>query len=368
MGRGASAVADLVTDPSFWRGKRVAITGHSGFKGAWLSLWLTALGAEVVGFSGAGPSKPSLATLVGLEDIVAGMRGDVRDAEAVRAFVAAQRPEIVLHLAAQPIVRRGFDDPVGTYATNVMGTVHVLDAVRRTDSVRVVVNVTSDKCYENREWEWAYREDEPMGGHDPYSSSKGCSELVTAAFRRSYSSAEGVRVASARAGNVVGGGDWGQDRLIPDVMRAAEAGAPIEIRSPHAVRPWQHVLNPLSGYLLLAERLWDDPELAIAFNFGPNEHDVRAVSVVVDMIAALWPEPLDRRVNPGPHPHEAGRLKLDSSRAAARLGWNPHWGLEATMEAVVAWHLAHRERQDMRAFTLGQIDAFAALSAAAVGR
>jgi len=357
-------VADMVINPGFWQGRRVAVTGHTGFKGAWLSLWLLDMGASVSGFSAHPPSEPSLGDLVDLDRHVTGTCGDVRDPEAVLGFLRDTRPEVVLHLAAQPIVRRGFEDPVATYATNVMGTVHVLDAARRTDSVRVVVNVTSDKCYENREWEWGYREDEPMGGFDPYSNSKGCSELVTAAYRQSFFSEPGSAVvASARAGNVVGGGDWGEDRLIPDIMRGALARTPIEIRRPDAVRPWQHVLNPLSGYLLLAQQLWDDPSLATAFNFGPASEDARPVSDLVDRLTRLWPDPLDWRIGPGPHPHEATHLKLDSSRAAARLGWEPRWGLAETLRRIVDWYAAHRDRADMREFTLAQVHAFAATPA-----
>lgn len=348
-------------DPGFWAGRRVLVTGHAGFKGTWLSLWLVDMGAEVVGFSDGPPSDPALSGLVGLDELVEDRRGDVRDLDAVQAAVAAARPEVVLHLAAQPIVRRGFADPVGTYATNVMGTVHVLEACRGSSDVRVVINVTSDKCYENREWEWAYREDEPMGGHDPYSNSKGCSELVTAAYRSSYfHGPDAPRVASGRAGNVIGGGDWGADRLIPDVMRGALAGAPIEIRRPDAVRPWQHVLNPLSGYLLLAQRLWDEPELAGAFNFGPDDADARPVGVIVDQLRAQWPGELDVRQDPGPHPHEATHLKLDSSRAAARLGWRATWDLQETVSRIVAWYAGHRDAADPRELTLGQLRAFAA--------
>ena len=353
------AVEALVIDAGFWQGRRVAVTGHTGFKGAWLSLWLLDLGAEVVGFSGHAPSEPSLAHLVGLDRLISCTAGDVRDPESVRRFFDDTRPEVVLHLAAQPIVRRGFTDPVGTYATNVMGTVHVLDAARHTDSVQALVNVTSDKCYENREWEWSYREDEPMGGFDPYSNSKGCSELVTAAYRQSYFTAQGTaRVATARAGNVVGGGDWGEDRLIPDIMRGALAGTPIEIRRPDAVRPWQHVLNPLSGYLLLAQRLADDPAAATGFNFGPANEDARPVSDIVAQLGELWPDPLDWRIDPGPHPHEATYLKLDSSRAATRLGWEPRWALPQTLERIVAWYLALRDGADVRTTTLDQIRAF----------
>jgi CDP-glucose 4,6-dehydratase len=343
----------------------VLITGNTGFKGSWLSLWLLELGAEVTGLGLGPPTDPSLHALAGLEEHVPRDEVDVRDAAAVAGAIASRAPEVVIHMAAQAFVRRSFHDPVETYATNVMGTVHVLDAVRRApDGVRVVLNVTSDKCYENREWEWGYREDEPMGGFDPYSNSKGCSELVTSAFRSSFFAAEsGTSLASARAGNVVGGGDWGEDRLVPDIMRGAIAGSPIVIRRPDAVRPWQHVLNPLSGYLELIQALWDDPDLAGAYNFGPADEDARPVQWVVDRISGRWPEPLDWRIDPGPHPHEATWLKLDSSRARARLGWTPAWALDDALDAIVDWYARLRAGEDVEATTLGQIRDFTSAAA-----
>jgi CDP-glucose 4,6-dehydratase len=346
---------------AFWSGRRVLVTGHTGFKGSWLCLWLASMGAEVTGVSDGVPTEPSLFELARVGDDMRTILADVRDAEAVRAALADARPEVVLHLAAQPLVRRSFAAPRETYEVNVMGTVNVFDAVRLVPGVRAVVNVTSDKCYENREWEWAYREDEPMGGHDPYSSSKGASELVTSAYRRSFFDApDGPRLASARAGNVIGGGDWGEDRLIPDVMRAALADAPVHIRNPGATRPWQHVLNPLSGYLALAERLWDDPSAATAWNFGPDEGDARPVGAIVGRLDELWPGGLRWERDAGEHPHEARYLKVDSSRARARLGWRPRWGLEQALESIVEWYLALRDGDDMRAVSLGQLDAFGA--------
>jgi CDP-glucose 4,6-dehydratase len=344
----------------FWHGRRVLVTGHTGFKGAWLTLWLHSMGAEVTGLSDAVPTQPSLFELARVSELVVDRRVDVRDAAGVAQVVDEARPEVLLHLAAQPLVRKSFREPVETYAVNVMGTIHVLEAARRAGDLRVVLNVTSDKCYENREWEWGYRENEPMGGHDPYSSSKGASEILTSAWQRSFfSRPDGARLASARAGNVIGGGDWGEDRLIPDIMRGALAGEPIDIRRPDAVRPWQHVLNPLSGYLVQAQAMWDDPTLAIPFNFGPADEDARPVGWIVDRLAERWPDKLDWRIDPGPHPHEAGSLKLDSSRARQRLGWRPRWQLGETLDAIVDWYVALRAGEDVRETTLRQISAFA---------
>ena len=346
--------------PAFWSGRRVLVTGHTGFKGSWLALWLSALGAEVTGLSDAVPTEPSLFALARVEERVRTVWADVRDEGAVRRALEEAQPEVVLHLAAQSLVRRSFREPRETFDVNVMGTVCVLEAVRVVPGVRAVVNVTSDKCYENREWEWAYREDEPMGGHDPYSSSKGASELVTSAYRRSFfGDPDGPRLASARAGNVIGGGDWGADRLVPDVLRAALEGGAVEIRNPGATRPWQHVLNPLSGYLALAERLCEDSTAATAWNFGPDEADARPVGWVVERLDALWPGGLRWEREPGEHPHEARYLKVDSSRARARLGWAPVWGLERALESIVAWYAALQAGEDMRAVTLAQVgDAF----------
>jgi CDP-glucose 4,6-dehydratase len=346
-------------EPDFWHARHVLLTGHTGFKGAWLALWLQSLGAIVTGFSDGVPTEPSLYELARVGDSLESIVGDIRDPLAVEAAVAASRPDVVIHMAAQSLVRRSFEEPRATYETNVMGTVNLLDAIRRHDGVRAVVNVTSDKCYDNREWEWAYREYEPMGGHDPYSNSKGCAELVTDAFRRSYfSSPDSTRLASARAGNVIGGGDWAADRLIPDIMRAAFAGEALHIRNPDAVRPWQHVLNPLSGYLVLAQSLFESPDHACAWNFGPADEDARPVSWIVSRIAGLWPEQLRVTHDDGPHPHEARHLKLDSSRARAHLGWRPTWGLGEGLDAVVDWYRRLRDGEDVRALTSKQIRAF----------
>ena len=348
-----------VVDPAFWEGRRVLLTGHTGFKGAWLALWLQSLGALVTGFSDRVPTEPSLYELARVEDSMESITGDIRDPAALDAAVAASRPDVVIHMAAQSLVRRSFAEPRATYETNVMGTVNLLDAIRRHGGVPVVVNVTSDKCYDNREWEWPYREHEPMGGHDPYSNSKGCAELVTDAFRRSFfSNPDGTRLASARAGNVIGGGDWAADRLLPDIMRAALAGDTLQIRHPEAVRPWQHVLNPLSGYLVLAQALWDSPEYASPWNFGPPDEDAQPVGWIVERMSALWPGELTYTCHDGPHPHEARHLKLDSSRARAHLGWRPTWGLAQGLDATVDWYRRLRDGEDMREVTAEQIRAF----------
>ncbi len=349
-------------DPGFWHGRRVLVTGNTGFKGAWLSLWLLELGAEVHGLSDEVPTEPSLFRLAALEAEVTQHWVDVRDADAVAEALGRVRPEVVFHLAAQPFVRRSFAEPARTYATNVMGTVHLLDAVRRASGdVRVVVNVTSDKCYENREQQQGYREDDAMGGHDPYSSSKGAAELVTAAFRSSYfCDPDGPRIASARAGNVIGGGDWGEDRLVPDIMRAALAGVPVAIRRPDAVRPWQHVLNPLHGYLSLAEVAWADAAHATAYNFGPEPDDARPVSWVVERLLGHWNDDVTVIADRGPHPHEAGLLMLDSSRARQRLGWRPTWDLAAGLDATAAWYRAYRDGEPVRDVSLQQLGSFAA--------
>ncbi|UTI65043.1 CDP-glucose 4,6-dehydratase [Paraconexibacter antarcticus] len=360
-----------VVDPAFWRGRRVLLTGHTGFKGAWLTLWLQELGAEVTGFSRGIPTEPSLYALARVADGLAGdVEGDIRDAAAVLAAVDAAAPDIVIHMAAQPMVRRSFAEPRETYETNVMGTVNVLDAVRvaGAGTVRAVVNVTSDKCYDNAEGreQRPFVEDDPKGGHDPYSNSKGCAELVADAYRRSFfSGPAGVRLASVRAGNVIGGGDWGEDRLVPDILRGAAAGSVIPIRRPDAVRPWQHVLNPLSGYLVVAQALCsDDPPVrdvaAGGWNFGPAADDVRPVGWLVSRLTELWPgDPPRWEIDPGPHPHEAGYLALDSGKARSQLGWSPAWDLEQTLAAIVAWHAGVRDGADPRAFTLAQIRAFA---------
>jgi CDP-glucose 4,6-dehydratase len=352
-------------DPGFWRGRRVLVTGHTGFKGAWLCLWLQSLGAEVTGFSNGVPTQPSLYELARVAEGMESLRGDVRDAEAIAGALTGCKPEVVIHMAAQPLVRRSFAEPRATYETNVMGTVNLLEAVRLGEGVRAVVNVTTDKCYENHEWEWGYREDEPMGGHDPYSSSKGAAELVTSAYRRSFfAAADGPRLASARAGNVIGGGDWGEDRLVPDAMRAALAGETVRVRNPNSIRPWQHVVNPLSGYLVLAEAIWESPEHASGWNFGPTEEEAHPVGWLIERLAEIWPERVRWTLDEGPHPHEANYLKLDSSRARARLGWRPLAPLETALAETAAWYRELEAGADMRQLTLAQLELFSAAGSA----
>ncbi len=346
-------------DTKSWRGRRVLITGHTGFKGSWLSIWLSALGAEVTGLSDKVQPAPALFAQAELEQLVDHQIADVRDAAAVHAIIERAAPEVVFHLAAQPFVRRSFREPLETYETNVMGTANLLDGVRRAGGVGAVVVVTSDKCYENNEPGRPFVETDPIGGHDPYSNSKGAAELVTDAFRRSYFSQAGTaNIASARAGNVIGGGDWGEDRLIPDVMRAAMAGQSVQIRRPEAVRPWQHVLNPLSGYLLLAQSLLESDEHAAGWNFGPAAEDARPVAFVVERLAELLPTTIEWEIDDGDHPHEAHFLSLDSSKARELLGWRPRWDLDAGLAATAAWFEALQSGQPMRRFSQNQIEAY----------
>jgi len=345
--------------PTFWHGRRVFLTGHTGFKGGWLALWLQSMGAQVHGYALAPPTTPSLFEAARVAEGMHHTLGDIRDFEHLRAALTRCQPEVVLHLAAQPLVRLSYAQPVETYATNVMGTIHLLEAVRQTASVRAVVNVTTDKCYENREWVWGYREDEPMGGHDPYSSSKACSELVTSAYRRSFMKEAGVAIATARAGNVIGGGDWAADRLVPDILRAFERREPVVIRNPSATRPWQHVLEPLNGYLMLAEKLYvEGPGWAEAWNFGPHDHDARPVQWIVEHLTEHWGHGASWKRDDGAHPHEANHLKLDISKATSRLGWAPRWDLPKALAEVVSWQKTYLVGQPIREFTTQQIQQY----------
>ena len=349
---------------SFYRQKRILITGHTGFKGTWLSLWLLRLGARVVGFALDPPSIPSNFEVCNLESAVTHIYGDVRNLEQLHGIFKKYEPEFVFHLAAQPLVRLSYAEPRMTYETNVMGTVNVLEAVRQTKSVRVALNITSDKCYENREWVWGYRENEPLGGYDPYSNSKACSELVTSAYRNSFFnhqdySRHGVALASARAGNVIGGGDWGTDRLIPDCIRSILKNEPVRIRNPRAIRPWQHVLEPLCGYLMLGRKLYEEgPRFAQAWNFGPYDSDAKPVEWVVQRICALWGENASYEIDSGTHPHEAGYLKLICAKARAELDWQPRWNLDSALEKIVEWTRAYQKGKDVREVCLKQIDEY----------
>jgi CDP-glucose 4,6-dehydratase len=353
--------APVSIDHDFWAHRRVLITGHTGFKGAWLSLWLQALGARVSGLAPGPPTRPSLFELAGVGAQMRQAAVDVRDAEGVRGALREERPEVVLHLAAQPMVRRSLRDPAMTYAVNVIGTVNVLEAVRlEQGDVRAVVVVTSDKCYENPEdGSRRFVEGDPLGGSDPYSSSKACAELITAAYRRSFFSVrDAPRIASARAGNVIGGGDWGEDRLIGDIVRGVQAGETVKLRNPEAVRPWQHVLNPLSGYLRLAQELWRSTEAAQAWNFGPREGDAHTVRWIVERLESLWEGAFAWELDGSENPPEAGHLALDSSKAEQHLDWRAEWDLGQALERIVEWHEAQRRGEDMRKVSMGQIEQF----------
>jgi CDP-glucose 4,6-dehydratase len=349
--------------PGFWQGKRVLLTGHTGFKGSWLSLWLQSLGAQLRGVALAPPTTPSLFEEAHVANGMEHRLVDIRDSAALLSQLTQFKPEIVIHMAAQSLVRRSYQQPIETYATNVMGTVHVLEAARQAGSVRAIVNVTTDKCYENVERAAGYREDEPMGGHDPYSSSKGCAELLSSAWRRSFLREAGIALATARAGNVIGGGDWAADRLVPDILRALERGQPVLIRSPAAVRPWQHVLEPLSGYLVLAQQLFEQGQAyAEAWNFGPADDDVRPVQWLVEQLCSAWGSDAHWDLQPGQHPHEAGYLRLDIGKARQRLQWTPRWNLAAALARVATWHHAWRQGADVRATCIRQISEYDAMA------
>ncbi|WP_017902230.1 CDP-glucose 4,6-dehydratase [Pseudomonas asplenii] len=348
---------------TFWNGKRVLLTGHTGFKGSWLALWLQSLGAQVSGFALAPATEPNLFDLARVGEGMDDRRGDLRDLGALLELIAETEPEIVLHLAAQPLVREAYRDPLGTYSSNVMGTLNLLEAIRQVGGVSACVLVTTDKVYANQEWAWPYRENEALGGHDPYSSSKACCELLAQSYVASFFppgryDVHGLAVATARAGNVLGGGDFSPERLIPDVLRAWSAGEPVTLRYPQAVRPWQHALEPLAGYLQLAAALYErGPDLAGAWNFGPGEDDMCSVGDVVARLAGRWPQAPGLRVEPS-ELHEAGLLRLDSSRARQLLGWQPRWSLQQCLEQTLDWHLAWQGGADMRALTLAQLDLY----------
>ncbi len=351
-------------DKKFWKGKKVFITGHTGFKGSWLCLWLSALEADVCGYALRPHTDPSLFQLCRVDELVQSMIGDIRESKSLATAMCSSLPEVVIHMAAQPLVRDSYKIPVATYETNVMGTVNVFEAVRTCKSVKAVINVTTDKCYENKEWVWGYRENEPLGGFDPYSNSKACSELVTAAYRSSYFNlrdyaSHGVAIASARAGNVIGGGDWATDRIIPDCIRAFLRTEPVLIRNPHAVRPWQHVLEPLSGYLMLAQKLIQQgARFAEAWNFGPDDIDAKPVEWLVQQLCAKLGGNLSYKIDLGKQPHESNYLKLDCSKAKRELGWVPCWSLDKTIDSIQEWTSAYRENKDLRSVCFKQIEEY----------
>lgn len=349
----------------FWKNKRVFITGHTGFKGSWLCLWLVQMGAKVAGYAQLPPTTPSLFEICNIEELLdQSSIADIRDLESLKTAMSDFGPDIVIHMAAQPLVRDSYKIPIETYSTNVMGTVNLFEAIRITPSVKAVVNVTTDKCYENQEWEWGYRENERLGGYDPYSNSKACAELITSAYRSSFFNPEnftehGTAIASARAGNVIGGGDWAADRLIPDCIRFLLKKEEILIRNPNSIRPWQHVLEPLSGYLLLAEKLYvHGTKYSEGWNFGPADSDAKAVEWIVDKMCELWGEESKYKVDKGTHPHEAHYLKLDCSKSKTHLHWEPRWSLETTLKSIVSWTQRYREGADMRQVCLEQIESY----------
>ncbi len=352
-----NVVSNHQIESSFWRNKKVLITGLTGFKGSWLGLWLTELGAEVIGYSLEPPTEINHYDLLQLNTRCHSIIGDVRDYATLAQAIKNIQPEIIIHMAAQSLVRYSYEEPIATFATNVLGTVHLLEAARHAPSVKVILNVTSDKCYDNKEWLWGYRENEAMGGSDPYSSSKGCAELVTQSYQRSYFNAEnGIKLASARAGNVIGGGDWAQDRLIPDIMQAFLTKRPAVIRNPNAIRPWQHVLEPLSGYMQLIQMLAIDRNLQGAWNFGPHPQDARPVAFIVEQLAQHWGQQASWQIEEDPKKyHEAHYLRLDCSKANTLLGWQPRWGLTNALEKTAQWYQAYANNQDIKALSLQQI-------------
>ncbi len=367
---------DLVASPEFWRNRRVFLTGHTGFKGGWMAIWLSSLGAVVRGYALDPSTTPNLFTDAKIGTMIEDVRGDIRDAATLEKAMQEFKPEVVFHMAAQPLVRYSYQDPIGTYETNVIGTARVLDAIRRTPSVRAVVSITTDKCYENKEWIWPYRETDPLGGYDPYSASKACAEIVSASFRQSFFPVDQLRqpgghevaVATGRAGNVIGGGDWSTDRLIPDLVRGFLSGAPVLIRRPNAIRPWQHVLEPVFGYIRLAEKLLTPgpgaARYATAYNFGPTEDDARPVGWIADRMTRFWGNNASWVLDEDPNnPHEANYLKLDASRARNELNWTPKLRLETALEWLVLWYRTWQSSpESIQALTLSQIQQYHALT------
>tara|TARA_B110000003_G_scaffold276558_1_gene323874 strand:- start:11437 stop:12495 length:1059 start_codon:yes stop_codon:yes gene_type:complete len=349
----------MLLNTNFWKDKKVFITGHSGFKGSWMCLWLESMGADIAGYSLEPSSSPNLFSESDVGRNINNTFADIRDLSTLTNAISSFKPEIVIHMAAQPLVRKSYEDPIETFSTNIMGTVNLLDVIRHMDGVKAVVNVTTDKCYENKEWLWAYRENEPMGGHDPYSSSKACSELVTRAFTKSYYSSLTTALASARAGNVVGGGDWSNDRLIPDILLAFQEHRPVVIRNPKSTRPWQHVLEPIHGYLLLAEKLYNDgQQFSSAWNFGPKDEDSKSVEWILDEMVSRWGDEAEWVNDTNDNPHEANYLKLDISKASIKLGWEPKWDLHKTLSHIVSWHKDWLSGVPARELCIDQINEF----------
>ena len=351
---------NLGINHSFWQGRNVFITGHTGFKGSWLSLWLSHLGANITGFSLDVPTEPSFFEIAGIRNLIQkNIFEDIRNFEKLIKALNSSKPEIVIHMAAQSLVRDSYSDPLKTYSTNVMGTVNILEAIRATINVKAVLNITSDKCYENKEWVWGYRENDSMGGNDPYSSSKGCAELISSAYRKSFLEKSGIAIASARAGNVIGGGDWSKDRIVPDAISSFKSNKTLMIRFPKATRPWQYVLEPLSGYITLCQQLIKKPKDHMqGWNFGPNEESIKPVSYIADYLANRWGNDAQWQFCMGEHPHEARSLKLDCSKAKKHLNWAPIWSLERTLDETVKWYQAWHSHKDMYDFSLFQIKAF----------
>ena len=342
-------------DKDFWQDKRVFLTGHTGFKGSWLSLWLFSLGAKVRGYSLNPPTTPSLFNEAKIDLLIDSCIGDIRDQDTLHESMVSFNPDILIHMAAQPLVRYSYNEPIETYEVNVVGTAKVLEVARSCSNLKAIINITTDKCYENDGRTEGYKENDPMGGYDPYSSSKSCAELVTSSYRRSFLQEQGIGLASVRAGNVIGGGDWADDRLIPDILRSFEKNKPVIIRNPKATRPWQHVLEPLSGYLVLAQKLYkDQKEYAEGWNFGPNEQDVKPVDWILNKMIVSWPNS-SWKLDESSNPHEAGFLKLDISKSKSKLDWNPVWELSHTLEKIISWHKAWLNKENMQIVCLTEI-------------